>query len=173
MLLPKYISYYTKKISAPGTGHQLTSYRAGRRSQAAQVVALRGCISWSLHCCDKNHDQRILGRKSFISAYISRRESITEGSQGWNPNRADTWRQELTQRPRRGTDYWFASPWPSQPAFLRNPEPRLGMAPHTMNWALPHPSLIKKMPYSRSYGAFLQLRLPPLWGLASPVSSWH
>jgi hypothetical protein len=33
---------------------------------------------------------------------------IIEGSQGRNPNRVRTWRQELMQRPWRGPAYWPA-----------------------------------------------------------------
>ena len=61
------------------------------------------------------------------------------------------WRQELMQRPWRGTAYWLA---PHDLFILLSIESRTtspGMAPPTMDWALPHQSLIKKTPYRTAY----------------------
>jgi hypothetical protein len=33
---------------------------------------------------------------------------ITKGNQDWNSSKAETWRQELMQRPWRGAAYWLA-----------------------------------------------------------------
>jgi hypothetical protein len=54
-----------------------------------------------------------VGEGRVFSAYTSTLLFITKGSQDWNSHRAVTWRQELMQRPWRGTPYWLA-----QPAFL-------------------------------------------------------
>ena len=44
------------------------------------------------------------------SAYTSTVLFITKGSQYRNSHRVRTWRQELVQRPCRGSDYWVVSP---------------------------------------------------------------
>ena len=51
-----------------------------------------------------------VGEESVYSVYISTLLFIIKGSQDWNSRWAGTWRQELTQRPWRGTAYWLASP---------------------------------------------------------------
>ena len=65
---------------------------------------------------------------------------------------------------------------PSSACFLiESRTTSLGMSPHTMCWALPHQSQIKKMPYSsttQSWGTFSQLKFRLLKWLL-PVSSWH
>ena len=50
------------------------------------------------------------------------------------------------------------SPWFAQAAFLYNPRPQSKVAPSTMHWALPHQSLLKKMPQSQTLdGALLRI----------------
>jgi hypothetical protein len=44
------------------------------------------------------------------SAYTSTLLFITKGSQDRNSHRAETWRQELMQRPWRYITYWLNSP---------------------------------------------------------------
>ena len=51
-----------------------------------------------------------VGKGRVYSAYTSKVQFITTGSQDRNSHRAGTWRQELMQRPWRGVAYWFASP---------------------------------------------------------------
>jgi hypothetical protein len=48
------------------------------------------------------------GQKGFASAYNSTPQTITERSQGKNSNKAETWQQDLVQRPWRGDVYWLA-----------------------------------------------------------------
>jgi hypothetical protein len=42
-----------------------------------------------------------------VMAYSSIASFIIEGSQGRNSNGAETWRQELMQRPQRSAAYWL------------------------------------------------------------------
>jgi hypothetical protein len=51
-------------------------------------------------------------------SYASTLSSIINRSQERNPSRAETWRQELIERAKRGVDYWLA-----QSDFLQNPGP--------------------------------------------------
>jgi hypothetical protein len=70
---------------------------------------------------------------------------IIKGSQDWNSTKAGTWRQELMQRPWRNAAYWLA---PHGLLILLSTKPRTtspGVVPPTMDWALPHQSLIKKI----------------------------
>jgi hypothetical protein len=51
-----------------------------------------------------------VGEKTVYSAYNSTLLFIIKGSQDRNSLMAETWRQELMQRPWRGAAYWIASP---------------------------------------------------------------
>lgn len=53
----------------------------------------------------KYHDQ--FGEERLYSAYASTPQLIIEGNQN-RTNRTGTWRQELTQKPRRRAAYWLA-----------------------------------------------------------------
>jgi hypothetical protein len=48
--------------------------------------------------------------KRVYSVYTSTLLFITKGSQNRNSHMAETWRQELMQRPWRDAAYWIASP---------------------------------------------------------------
>jgi hypothetical protein len=64
-----------------------------------------------------------LGRKGLHFHFVA----ITEGSQGRNPSRAGTWRQELMQRPWKRATYWLA-----HIGFIDS------RTTNPMVWALPH-----------------------------------
>jgi hypothetical protein len=52
--------------------------------------------------------KKLVGEERVYLAYTSISLFITEGSQDRDSNRPVTWRQELMQRPWRGTPYWLA-----------------------------------------------------------------
>ena len=86
---------------------------------------------------------------------------ISESSQDRNSNREGTWRQEPMQRPQKGA-YQLASYSLLSLLHYRTQDhqPRDGpahnrLAPPTMGWALPHQSLIKKMPCRLAYSLVL------------------
>ena len=57
------------------------------------------------------HSSKTLRKEDQIySSYTSTLLFITKGSQDRNSHRAETWRQELMQRPWRSAAYWLASP---------------------------------------------------------------
>ena len=72
-----------------------------------------------------------LGKKGFILSPIQgHSQSLREVSQEL---KAGTWRQELKQRTRRNTTYWFVPLAHAQPVFLHNLEVTLP----TVSWAFP------------------------------------
>ena len=87
-------------------------------------------------------EERVYSAYTFVSLFF------TKGSQDRNSHRAGTWRQELMQRTWRGAAYWLASPGLLSLLSYRTQDYQPRMVPPTMGWALPHQSLIKKMPYS-------------------------
>jgi hypothetical protein len=50
-----------------------------------------------------------LGKQGFISLTVSIEQFIIKISEGRNSDTAETWRQELMQRPWKGAAYWLAS----------------------------------------------------------------
>ena len=71
-------------------------------------------------------------------AYISKALFIIEGKSRQNSTRAGTWRQELMQRPWKDAAYWLAHHGLFSLLSYRTQDHSLGMAPSTMDWALPH-----------------------------------
>jgi hypothetical protein len=71
---------------------------------------------------------------------------ITEECQNRNSNRAGTFRQELMQRPWRGAAHWLVHHGLLRLFSDRTQDHQHKMTPPTVGWALPHQSLIKKMP---------------------------
>jgi hypothetical protein len=60
-------------------------------------------------------------------------KTIIKGRQDKNSNRAETWSQELMQRPWRDAPYWLYSA-----CFLAEPKiTSPGIAPPTMGWIFP------------------------------------
>ena len=57
----------------------------------------------------KTMTKKQVGEKGFYLAHASTLLFIIEGSQGRNSNMAESWRQELMQKPWRGAAYWLAS----------------------------------------------------------------
>jgi hypothetical protein len=88
-----------------------------------------------------------VGEERVYSAYTSKLLFITKRSQDRNSHRVGTWRQELMQRPWRGTAFWLASPGLLSLLFYRiqDYQPRDGT---THKGPSPASSLIEKMPYS-------------------------
>jgi hypothetical protein len=82
-----------------------------------------------------------VGEERFYLVYISILLFLIEESHNRNSDRVEILRQDLIQRQWRSAAYWL-----SHPAFLQNPRPPW-VAPPTMDWALLHQSLIKKMLY--------------------------
>jgi hypothetical protein len=86
-----------------------------------------------------------VGEERVFSAYTSTLLFITKGSQDRNSHRAETWRQELTQRPWRGTAYWIA-PLACSACFLLGPKtispgmapPTRSLSPLITNWETPY-----------------------------------
>ena len=83
-----------------------------------------------------------VGEERVYLAHTSILQLTTEGRQ--DRNRADTWRQELMQRPWRGAPHDLLSLLSYR---IQDHSPRI--APPTMGRAIPHQSLIKKIPYSQ------------------------
>jgi hypothetical protein len=79
-------------------------------------------------------------------------------------------RQKLMQRPLKGAAYWLVCHGLlSLLSYRTSPE----MIAPTIDWTLPHQTLIKNMPYSWILlESFSQLRFPPFNWLYL-VSSWH
>jgi hypothetical protein len=86
----------------------------------------------------KHHDLSNLGRKGFIWLMLQSL-LIIKGSQNRNSGRAGSWRQELMQKPWRGAAYWLP------PHALLSLLSYRTQDHQPRDWALPHPSLIKKM----------------------------
>jgi hypothetical protein len=57
----------------------------------------------------KTMTKKQVGEKGIYLANASTLLFIIEGSQGRNSNMAESWRQELMQKPWRGAAYWLAS----------------------------------------------------------------
>jgi hypothetical protein len=74
------------------------------------------------------HDQANWGEKELIWLTLPS-VLLMEKSQNRNSNMAETWRQELMQRPQRVC---------SACSLIEPRTSSQGMAPHTMAWALPH-----------------------------------
>lgn len=97
----------------------------------------------------KHMTKKQVGEEKVYSTYTSTLMFITKGSQDRNSHRAGIWRQELMQRPMRGAAYWIALHGVCSAFFLTEPNPtNPGVAPSTMDWSLPHPSLVERMPYN-------------------------
>jgi hypothetical protein len=113
----------------------------------------------------KHHDQKQAGEKRVHLAYTSILLFIIKGSQDRNSNQAETWKQELMQRPWRDGAYWLAPMACSAFFLIESRTTCPGIAPPTMGWALPNQSPIKKMPY-RLYSSYPSL---PLLFLPRPL----
>jgi hypothetical protein len=57
----------------------------------------------------EDHDQTWKGKG--LLGFCSHITAIIEGRQDRNSNRAETWRQELMQKPWCGAAYWLAHHW--------------------------------------------------------------
>jgi hypothetical protein len=71
------------------------------------------CLSQGFYSAQNimiNKTKQQVGKEKVYSAYTFTLLFITEGSQGRNSSRAETWRQELMQKPWRCAVYWLASP---------------------------------------------------------------
>ena len=86
-------------------------------------------------------EERVYLFCTFILLYI------IEESQDRDSHKAETWRQGLMPTPGKGAAYGSLL-WACSGSFLIEPRAtNPGMKPSIMGWALPHQSLIKKMPY--------------------------
>lgn len=115
-----------------------------------EEVRERRCFGLDLHCCDKHHDKKRLGKKSFFFPSESIPQSITEGHKDRNLGAG------MIQKSSRSTAYWL-SLWLSQPAFLYIPGPLTcpGGGTTHIGLVLPHQSSVKKMSY--------RLASRPMW----------
>jgi hypothetical protein len=96
-----------------------------------------------------NHrDQKQVGEEKVYLAHTSTSLFIIEGSQHKNSHRVGTWKLELIE----SSAYWLLTGLllvACSACFLIEPRTTSpGMAPPTMGWALPHQTLIMKMPTS-------------------------
>jgi hypothetical protein len=89
-------------------------------------------------CTKRHHDQRASWEAWVYLADTSISLFIIGGSQGRSKNRAETWRQELMQRPRRGVAYWLAPHGLLSLLSYRIQDHQPMVAPSIMGWALPH-----------------------------------
>jgi hypothetical protein len=112
--------------------------------------------------------QKQVGEKRVHLAYTSISQSIIEGNQDRNSHGAGTWKQKPIQRPwRRMLTGLLPIAWSA--CFLIEPRTTSpGMAPPTMGWALPHQSVIKKMPSSLAYNPILWRHFL-IWGFLLSV----
>lgn len=87
---------------------QGTFYNPPQNSMVRAVVTIpHSCyrfLCWSGFLSMK---LKRLGEERLQLAYTSTSKSITEGSQGSNPNGAGPWRQERMQRPWRSAAHWL------------------------------------------------------------------
>lgn len=102
--------------------------------------------------------KEIIGEERVYSATIF----ITSGTQDRNSSRTGTWRQELVQKSWRGASYWLAPMTCSAYLLIEPKTTSPGLALPTTGRAIPHCSLVKKMPYNwtswrnfLSWGSFL------------------
>ena len=103
----------------------------------------------------KHHDPKQVGEERAYLAYTSTSLFIIERSQDRNSSRAESWRQELMQKPWRGASYWLV-PYGLLSLFShRSRTTSPGMAPLIMDRALSHQLLIKNMPYRPVYSPIL------------------
>jgi hypothetical protein len=64
------------------------------------------------------------------------------------------------QRPWRGATYWLVPSGLQVLLSYRTYDTSPGMELPTMVWVLPHQSLIKKVPYIRTYGDIFSIEVP-------------
>ena len=105
------------------------------------------CLRQDSYCYTKHHDQKQVVEEWVYSAYTSTPLSITKGSQDRNSNRTGTWRQELMQRLWRVLLTWLLLACAGC-FLLETRTSSSGVAPLTMDGALPQGSFFEKMPYS-------------------------
>ena len=115
-------------------------------SQQYPTILVPTCLRVSIAVM-KHHVQKQLGEERVYvphSSFIQ--QFVTKSNEGRNWSWTGTWRQELMWRPQRSAAYWLA---PNDLLCLltelRTVSP--GIEPPTMSWALPHQSIIKKMPH--------------------------
>jgi hypothetical protein len=99
----------------------------------------------------KHYNHKQLGEERVYLGPASPSQVITGGSQDRNSGRAGTWRQELMQRPWRGSACWLASHGLLSlfSYTAQDQKPRSSPIHNRLN--LPHQPLIKKMPYRLAY----------------------
>jgi hypothetical protein len=92
----------------------------------------------------KHHDQSNLRKKRFIwlTYHSPSRETKAGTKTGQDPGG-----RSMIQRPWTSAAYWLPPPDLLSLLFTELRTTSSGMAPLTMDWALPHQSIIKKMHY--------------------------
>jgi hypothetical protein len=120
------------------------------------------CLSQGFYCCDWTPWPRATwGGKGLFGLHFHM-VVHHEGSQDRNSNKAGTWRQELMQRSWRSTSYWLGPLACSACILIELRTTSPGVASHTMGWALPNQSLIKKNALQlHLMRDFSQWRFPP------------
>jgi hypothetical protein len=90
----------------------------------------------------------------------SPKEVIGKFIRNWNSGRAETWRQELMQRPWRGAACWLAFPGLFGLLPYRTQDHSPEIAPPTIGWALPINHQSRKYLIARSYGGIFSIKFP-------------
>jgi len=137
--------------SSRGPEFKSQQTHGGSQPSVMRSDALFWCVWRQWQCAHRhkiNKSKKQVGEERVYSAFASPVLFIVKGSQDKNPSRVGTWRRELC-RDQGGVLLTGLFLLACSARFLREPRTTSPeMPPPTIGWALPHWSLIEKVPYS-------------------------